>query len=153
MLYSVFRSLAIEVAILPVLEIDRNFGAENPHLGIGAAKNKPWYGGFGYEELRRYLETDKHYSMNSPGLIPSSTIAYGGIDRRWKLLVITRQVKWMKKPRKFAQENNLPMKPNSSYDMVGAVVGSRIRPYKTSDRGQEEPIYDVSNPCLSLDQA
>lgn len=59
----------------------------------------------------------------------------------------------MKKLRKFAQENDLPMKPNSSYDTVGVVVGSRIRPYKTSDRGQEEPIYDVSNPCLSLDRA
>lgn len=153
MLYSVFRSLGIEVSILPVLEIDGNFGTENPQLGIGVAKNKPWYGEFGYKELRRYLETGKYYSMNSPELIPSSTSAYGDIDRRWKLLMMTRQVKGMKELRKFAQENNLPMKPNSSYDTVGAVVGSHIRPYKTSDRGQEEAIYDVSNPYLSLDQA
>lgn len=153
MLYSVFRSLGIEVAILPVLKINGNFGTENPQLGIGVTEKESWYGRSRYEELRRYLETGKYYSINSPELIPSSTGAYGDIDRRWKLLMMTRQVKGMKELRKFAQENDLPMKPNSSYDTVGTVVGSRIWPYKTSDRGQEEAIHDVSNLCLSLDRS
>lgn len=81
--------------------------------------------------------------------MPQSSNADTNIDRRCKLLMLTRQVHGMKQLREFAQENDLPIKQNSLYDTVGARVGSRLRPYKATSRGQEEELDDVSGLHLS----
>ena len=144
-LYSIFRSLGIEVAILPVLEVDGHFGTENPQLGIGGAEKKDiFYGDLALEELQGYLETGKYYGTRKKELMPQSSNADVNIDRRCKLLMLTRQVHGMKQLREFARENKLSIKQNSRYDTVGARVGSRLRPYKASGRGEDEELDDVS---------
>lgn len=150
MLYSVFRSLGIEVAILPVLEVDGDYGTENPSLGIGGSEKKEiFYGDLALEELQGFLETGEYYGIRNKELMPQSSNADTNIDRRCKLLMLTRQVHGMKQLREFAQENDLPIKQNSLYDTVGARVGSRLRPYKATSRGQEEELDDVSGLHLS----
>lgn len=67
---SVFRSLGIEVAILPVLEVDGDYGTENPSLGIGGSEKKDiFYGDVALEELQGYLETGKYYDIRKKELV------------------------------------------------------------------------------------
>ena len=64
--------------------------------------------------------------------------------------MLTRQVHGMKQLREFAREKKMPVKQNTLYDTAGARVGSRIRPYKVTSRGQEEDeLDDVSGLRLS----
>ena len=151
MLYSVFRSLGIEVAILPILEVDGDYGTENPQLGIGGTKKKDiFYGDLALEELQGYLETGEYCGIRNKELMPRSSNADFNIDRRQKFLMLTRQVHGMKQLREFAREKKMPVKQNTLYDTVGARVGSRIRPYKVTSRGQEEDeLDDVSGLRLS----
>lgn len=137
MLYSVFRSLNLDVAILPVIEGSAGYGINNPQLGVSTMGRDDLYD-IGCDTLADYLKTGDYQGVHHIEIRPTTSDDYTDIDRRWKLLLMTRKVQGMKSLREYAQKNNIPLKPVSFYDIEGAFVGSHIHPYHSTDLGQDE---------------
>ena len=134
-LYSSFESLGLEVEILPVLEDEEGYFTTNGGSSYYS------YGDSGY---MAYLEKGELRNMNYSELLPSSTFC-AEVDRRWKLLMLTRQVQGMTDALDFADRKGLPKNPGQSfYEMEGAYVGSCRHPYKAYDRQQDEDFDSVS---------
>lgn len=135
-LYSSFESLGLDVEILPVLEGDEEYLAANNRSLYS------YYSGSGYMEY--YLENGELGDINYSELLPSSTFC-ADVDRRWKLLMLTRRVEGMKDALEFAEKKNLPENPGQSfYEMEGAFVGSCRHPYEAHDLEQDEAFESVS---------
>lgn len=133
-LYSIFRSLGIEVAILPILEKDGRYGIENQDLGIQGDISE-WEESYDAECLMDCLENGgaEHMDFNESQLKPLITDGLADLDRCWKLLLMTRRITGMHELREYARENNLPLNSNTFYDQPSSLVGSRVRPYTVSD--------------------
>ena len=133
-LYSSFESLGLEVEILPVLEGDEGYLAANNGSSYS-------YGDSGYME---YLENGELGDIDYSELLPSSNFC-ADVDKRWKLLMLTRRVEGMKDALKFAEKKDLPKNPGQSfYEMEGAFVGSCRHPYEAHDLEQDEAFENVS---------
>lgn len=134
-LYSSFESLGLNVEILPVLE------GEEGYFTTNGGSSYSYYGGSGYMAYRKKGELrDIDYSE----LLPSSTFC-ADVDRRWKLLMLTRRVQGITDALDFAEKKDLPKNPGRSfYEMEGAYVGSCRHPYKAYDREQDEDFDSVS---------
>ncbi|KAF7596013.1 hypothetical protein BBP40_003793 [Aspergillus hancockii] len=138
-LYSIFKSLGLDVEILPVLESGKRYADANPALGLtGVVGGKHIWedGDYEFYMLQRYLEKDEQIDLSYNEILPpvQSSDDYGDIDRRWKLLMLTRRVKGMKQAAEFAKKNDVPMRPGRSfYEAEGARIGACLEPYKTTD--------------------
>ncbi|KAE8137959.1 hypothetical protein BDV38DRAFT_245960 [Aspergillus pseudotamarii] len=150
-LYSIFQSLGLHVQVLPVLENDGKYIPENPELGLkGHIESRSSYigewGGFGFSnDLQPYLARNKRLLVNFSEVLPqvSSREDLANVDRRWKLLKMTRHVRSMKEAISFAQREGLPYKEDSGFVTEGAQIGSRLRPYETTEWGNDMPMDDV----------
>ncbi|KAE8314353.1 hypothetical protein BDV41DRAFT_534150 [Aspergillus transmontanensis] len=159
-LYSIFQSLGLHVQVLPVLENNGKYIPKDPKLGLKGkvkregeiARRSRYIGDWGddeYEfadELHPYLAKDEplHVNPSNEGLPQvSSREDIADIDRRWKLLRMTRRVGSMKKAISFARSKGLPYKEDSCYLEEGAQVGSCLRPYETTEWGQEMSLGEV----------
>lgn len=112
-LYSVFKSLSIEVNILPVVGIEGDYHAENPELGIEGRSRSGYYDEYdGYGYGSRSSETYDEMSKQGFGKCDD-------VDSRWKVLLIERSINSM-----IAQ--GAPMEGL-------ARVGTRLQPYKVTD--------------------
>lgn len=153
-LYSIFQSLELHVQVLPVLENNGKYIPKDPKLGLKGkvkregeiARRSRYIGEWGddeYEfadELQPYLAKDEPLLVNPTNeVLPqaSSREDIADIDPRWRLLRTTRRVGSMKKAISFARSKGLPYKEDSSYLEEGAQVGSCLRPYETTEWGQE----------------
>ncbi|GMG09637.1 unnamed protein product [Aspergillus oryzae] len=159
-LYSIFQSLGLHVQVLPVLENNGKYIPKDPKLGLKGkvkregeiARRSRYIGEWGddeYEfadELQPYLAKDEPLLVNPTNeVLPqaSSQEDIADIDRRWRLLRMTRRVGSMKKAISFARSKGLPYKEDSSYLEEGAQVGSCLRPYETTEWGQEMSLDEV----------
>ncbi|KAB8251585.1 hypothetical protein BDV35DRAFT_388152 [Aspergillus flavus] len=159
-LYSIFQSLGLHVQVLPVLENNGKYIPKDPKLGLKGkvkcegeiARRSRYIGEWGddeYEfadELQPYLAKDEPLLVNPTNeVLPqaSSREDIADIDRRWRLLRMTRRVGSMKKAISFARSKGLPYKEDSSYLEEGAQVGSCLRPYETTEWGQEMSLDEV----------
>ena len=134
-LYSSFESLGLDVEILPVLE------GEEGYFTTNGGSSYYYYGDSGY---MAYLKKGELRNIDYSELLPSSTFC-ADVDRRWKLLMLTRRVEGMKDALKFAEKKDLPKNPGQSfYEMEGAFVGSCRHPYEAHDLEQDEAFESVS---------
>ncbi|RDW86095.1 2OG-Fe(II) oxygenase [Aspergillus mulundensis] len=160
-LYSVFRSLNIDVEVLPILEKDGHYCAEDPSLGItgtvpgedeiapnGRRRRSRFYmSEYDYDHsgtLQRFLGNGKKPWPNYVELLPSASPAdYEDIDRRWKTLMLSRRVGGMQNMVENFATEELPAKVNSTHRNPGVQVGLSHRPYKTFNRGYERGLDEV----------
>ncbi|KAL2815226.1 hypothetical protein BDW59DRAFT_16821 [Aspergillus cavernicola] len=150
-LYAVFKSLGIDIEVLPVLEHAGRYITENPDLGLEgkSPRRRGYMSQYNYYEggpLTNYLK--KGYKPLVPDVSellpsPSSTDQYEDIDRRWKTLMMTRQVRGMTETLRDAQHRNLPTNKDSFYYDIGAQIGTSRRAYEATDYGCEADLDDV----------
>ncbi|KAI9926316.1 hypothetical protein MW887_004080 [Aspergillus wentii] len=150
-LYSVLKSLGIEVNVLPVLENDGKYGSANPQLGLSGTvshKNGRFYmGTYGdYEAygLKDYLAKGEKLKINYSEIMPQGSVDMSDIDRRWKMLLMVRRVRGMTETFEFAEEKDLPRKSGSFYRTEGSRVAPKLREFETTDRGQEEELDETA---------
>ncbi|KAL4987017.1 hypothetical protein BDW68DRAFT_178189 [Aspergillus falconensis] len=151
-LYSVFESLNLDVEVLPVLEKDGQYCSADPELEItgkishGESENQepgPWQhhsfymSEWDYDKngtLHKFLE---HGQKPQPGYVellpPASAAEYEDLDRRWKLLMLSRRVMGVQDLFEITANANLAVKENSLLKRTGVQVGLSHRPYKASD--------------------
>ncbi|KAI9372812.1 hypothetical protein BJX61DRAFT_533642 [Aspergillus egyptiacus] len=151
-LYAVFKSLGIDVEVLPVLENDGCYVARDTDLCIEGRTTKRRRGYIGQHDWYA-SEVYTSYLKKGQGPLtpwfkevlpnPTSPDEYGDIDRRWKLLMLARQVPGMKETIQRAEANRQPTNKASFYKTVGAHVGASRHAYTTTDRGGEMDFEDV----------
>lgn len=66
------------------------------------------------------------------------------VDRRWKLLIMTRQLLGIDEAMSFAKAKNLPYKEDNCLIEEGARIGSYPRPYRTTSWGQDISMDEVN---------
>ncbi|KAJ1709359.1 hypothetical protein G4B11_001652 [Aspergillus flavus] len=150
-LYSIFQSLGLHVQVLPVLENHGKYIPENPDLGLkGHIEGRSNYIGMGGDEgfsndLQPYLARNKRLFVNFSEVLPQSSSRedIADIDRRWKLLKMTRRVGSMKRAISFARRKGLPYKQDGYFAEEGVQIGSCLRPYETTEWGQEMSLDEV----------
>lgn len=74
-LYSVLRSLGIDVAILPILEKEGDYGIVNRDLGIKGGSGYGYYSGYVSKPLMKYLESGEVQKIRED---ESEPMAFGG---------------------------------------------------------------------------
>ncbi|KAL2865967.1 2OG-Fe(II) oxygenase [Aspergillus lucknowensis] len=150
-LYSVLKSLGVDVDILPILESNGHYGKGNAALEITGKPQQhrqsymdryDWDRG----ELCGYLEhggkaLDLAYTEVLPN--PRRLNEYEDIDRCWKLLMMARKVKGMEDALQGARANGLPVNEESFYKSPGVQVGISRHPYQTHDEGYEADLDEV----------
>ena len=97
-LYSSFESLGLNVEILPVLE------GEEGYFTTNGGSSYYYYGDSGY---MAYLKKGELRNIDYSELLPSSTFC-ADVDRRWKLLMLTRRVQGITDALDFAEKKDLP---------------------------------------------
>ncbi|KAE8369726.1 hypothetical protein BDV27DRAFT_172386 [Aspergillus caelatus] len=108
-----------------------------------------YLGEWGYydfvNDLQPYLARNKRLLVNFSEVLPQVTSRedIADIDRRWKLLKMTRHVRGMKEAISFARRKGLPYKEDSSFVEDGAQIGSCLRPYETTEWGNDMQMDDV----------
>ncbi|KAF9887164.1 hypothetical protein FE257_010418 [Aspergillus nanangensis] len=127
-LYTVLQSLGIEVDIRPVLEYCGEYGSQNLDLGIK---------GIVRANKRHYFSSWDYYDSYY-----WRTYMSAGIDRYWKLLLMSRRVRGMRDLTEVARREGVAI--HGWYANEGARVGTKCESYVTADRGQEEGLDDVS---------
>ncbi|KAB8221096.1 hypothetical protein BDV33DRAFT_190689 [Aspergillus novoparasiticus] len=159
-LYSIFQSLGLHVQVLPVLENNGKYIPKDPKLGLKGkveregeiARRSRYIGDWGddeYEfadEIQPYLAKDEPLLVNPSNEVLPQTSGredIADIDRRWRLLRMTRRVGSMKKAISFARSKGLPYKEDSCFLEEGVQIGSCLRPYETTELGQEMPLDEV----------
>lgn len=138
--------------VLPVLENGGKYIPENPELGLkGHIKNRSgylseWDDHDFYNDHQPYLARNKRLFVNFSEILPqvSSREDIANIDRRWKLLKMTRHVRGMKKAISFARRKGLPHKEDSWFMEEGAHIGSCLRPYDATEWGNDMSLDGVS---------
>ncbi|KAL4866616.1 hypothetical protein BDV12DRAFT_210350 [Aspergillus spectabilis] len=140
-LYSVFKSLGLDIEVPPVLEKNGKGFTESPELGltgrIPEEKRRRYYVSQWYSNhtLQAYLEKAlPKYVLGSE---------YEDVDRRWKLLLTSRRVLGMDETVESAKAGNLPLKENSIYTTGGAQVSSSCHVYEIHDSGAEQDLDHV----------
>lgn len=125
----------MEVAILPILEKEGEYGIENQDLGTkdGVGYGDGYYG-YVPKPLMKYPESGEAQTIREDEMGP---VAPGGrikdLDQHWKWLLMARRVSGLDELREFARGNKLPFKKNSFYDEAAALVGKCVQPYHTTD--------------------
>ncbi|KAL4906976.1 hypothetical protein BDW74DRAFT_130997 [Aspergillus multicolor] len=161
-LYSVFKSLNIDVEVLPILEKDGHYCAEDPSLGItgtvpeddvdiapnGRRQRRRFYmDEYDYDSrgtLQKFIEKDEKIQPHYVELLPSATAAeLEDIDRRWKALMLSRRVCGMQALARNFADGDFPVKENSTHLSPGVQVGLSHRPYKTFDYGYDQGLDEV----------
>lgn len=151
-LYSVFKSLGMEVDVLPVLERQGKYAPGDAPLGINGCVERgrrssymgiyDSYNGFG--EMSRYLAYGEDLEgTESAEILPPGAMDRADVDRRWKLLLMARQSKSLNELSGFLKVKGLSGELDKITNMDGARVGTHRRPYFTTDSGQDE-FEDVS---------
>ncbi|KAB8266161.1 hypothetical protein BDV32DRAFT_115206 [Aspergillus pseudonomiae] len=153
-LYSIFQSLGLDVQVLPVLESRGMYIPENPKLGLtgrmGGKRRFGYLGEWDDEErfcndLQPYLARNKRLTVNFSEVLPekSSREDLADIDRRWKLLKMTRHLKSMDEAISFARREGLPYREDSCFAEGGAQIGPCLRPYETTEFGNDMEMDEV----------
>ncbi|KAL4739206.1 hypothetical protein BDV11DRAFT_170239 [Aspergillus similis] len=161
-LYSVFKSLNLDVEVLPILEKGGQYCDEDPELGI---TGKIPYNEGGNQEggsrrrsrlymseydldygrtLQKFLEDGQKPQPTYVELLPPASAAeHEGLDRRWKLLMLSRRVSGMQDLFDITASANLAIKEDSLLKRTGVQVGLSHRPYKTHDCSSEGDLGRV----------
>ncbi|GAB1194374.1 hypothetical protein APSETT444_003619 [Aspergillus pseudonomiae] len=96
-------------------------------------------------DLQPYLARNKRLTVNFSEVLPekSSREDLADIDRRWKLLKMTRHLKSMDEAISFARREGLPYREDSCFAEGGAQIGSCLRPYETTQFGNDMEMDEV----------
>ncbi|KAL3469173.1 hypothetical protein BJX99DRAFT_241925 [Aspergillus californicus] len=153
-LYAVFKSLGIDIEVLPVLETDGRYFTEDSDVGVTGKTNKgrrfymgqddDWYY---MDNMTKYLHKDNQPLQ--PGfsemiLPPSSFEEYEDVDRRWKLLMMARKVKGMQGAYEDTKQNKQPVNESSFYKTTGVQVGATRYAYDAHDYGYDAELDEVT---------
>ncbi|KAL4884962.1 hypothetical protein BJY04DRAFT_214846 [Aspergillus karnatakaensis] len=153
-LYSVFKSLGVEVEVLPVLETGGRYCIDNTDLGIKGKipikkdGHRPYYLS---EDYTAYMFIDylkKGEWLNSlqyNELLPATPaeVNLDDIDQRWKMLFLTRKIQGMEDLIEQAKADKLPLKEDSIYASGGSQIGAARYAYDTHDCGEGTDLDDV----------
>ncbi|KAJ0422048.1 hypothetical protein BJY00DRAFT_311449 [Aspergillus carlsbadensis] len=162
-LYSVFRSLGIEVSILPILDSDKGrYGGGNPEAGVtgklqgpdgrsrwGYMDTEDWHGA---HVLWKYLLNGKAFRPEFSEMLPMTVEAAQceDVDRWWKVLLMSRRVKGMGDVLNGIKRNEAApgvksedADENSFYRTAAAKVGAARHKYNVTDRGEGDDLDDV----------
>ncbi|KAL4762839.1 2OG-Fe(II) oxygenase [Aspergillus foveolatus] len=158
-LYSVFKTLNLDVEVLPILEKDGQYCDGNPQLGITGRvpHNEEDSQEGGYHRRRRFYMEEYEYDYQGmlqkflengqrpqPTYVellpPASAAEHADLDRRWKLLMLSRRVSGMQDLFESTAGANLAIKEDSLLKRTGAQVGLSRHPYGTSDRDSRSGI-------------
>ncbi|PLB43732.1 hypothetical protein P170DRAFT_441188 [Aspergillus steynii IBT 23096] len=151
-LYSVFKSLGIELAILPIIAQNGVY-AKNPELGLtgtvdGSRGNRCSISYRRPRFYKDYLMHGKPFTLDTVDFEPADFYC-DDLDQRWKWLLMTRKIAGMEAAIYYAKENNLPLKPNSFYEAGVTLVGKGLMPYDTSDYMIENEAQ-ILNDCFPV---
>ncbi|KAL4930250.1 Zn(II)2Cys6 transcription factor [Aspergillus undulatus] len=152
-LLQLLKSLNIDVEDLPVLEHHGQYCGKNTEVGLTGkpVNRKRFYIGqddeSGIEVLIRFLMNGKKlvrpsYKDMMPRLISPADCE--DIDRRWKTLLMARQVRGMGDAFGVAEHKNLAVKEDSLYKGSDSQIGVLRHAYKVTDSGQDEDLDDVA---------
>ncbi|KAL4799468.1 hypothetical protein BDV19DRAFT_400733 [Aspergillus venezuelensis] len=147
-IYSVFASLGMNPAILPILENDGNYNTSNPPLNIKGKTPDPATFHTGQFEYYDYYfdnfltkgqrPVKPNYTEVLPA--PGSAAECEDLEKRWKILLAARRVNGMKNAYVTARTNNLDRNEGSHFQENGVQVGVARHPYIVSDYGGEEDL-------------
>ncbi|KAH8426037.1 uncharacterized protein LDX57_003777 [Aspergillus melleus] len=154
-LYSVLKSLGIELAVIPIVDKDGVYG-KNPALGLRGTVGRSgryWYGSGGCYEMEQYLQNGGSLKFYTRDHVPKD-VDFTDVDRRWKLLLMTRQITGMDGSIEYATRHDLPLKPNSFYAAGFTRVGKCFAPYKAHDRSLDDgdDENEMLNDCFPVYQ-
>lgn len=146
-LYSIFKSLGYEVDILPVIEPGGDYDTTNPQLGLeGSVLGKRKWDYIStdrYDESPPYLEHGQTLEQDYERVLDGDFRECDDVEKRWKTLLYARHVKGKTDMAQTAQEKGLTEIVDSYSRM--ARVGKWLKPYSTTDRGEDEDIDEVSS--------
>lgn len=136
-----------------MIEKDGRYGPDNPKRA--KAFDTSYMKSFDDESelLEGYLKGRDDPYISYAEVLPQRPSWCRDLDSRWKLLLLSRQVKGMSEMPDLARKKQLPMKPNTAHNMHSARVGTALHPYNTTGLGEEMDLDDVSlqQPLLPLD--
>ncbi|KAL1981845.1 hypothetical protein VTN96DRAFT_2090 [Rasamsonia emersonii] len=145
-LYSIFKSLGYEVDILPVIEPGGDYDTTNPQLGLeGSVLGKRKWDYIStdrYDESPPYLEHGQTLEQDYERVLDGDFRECDDVEKRWKTLLYARHVKGKTDMAQTAQEKGLTEIVDSYSRM--ARVGKWLKPYSTTDRGEDEDIDEVA---------
>lgn len=128
--YSVFKSLGIDVHVLPVLRQKHDDSLESDAV----------------EYMLKYLRDGEEFEpifVQVPRHIPIEE----DVEKYWKMLYVSRRLHGMRKIVQFAKEKRLDMDPTMFQDTKGNYLGTKLHGFSVySDPSEEdEPIAAVSS--------
>lgn len=133
MIYSIFQSFGIECAILPILK--------NKHYS--------WDENDAFYDQKEYLQKGgdlEVYYEEVQETADEKDEDLKKADDRWRTLFLSRRPRGLAQTRAYALKNGLEV-PGGA-DMASERIGARLHKYKTTDRGQEEDMDEVSGSHL-----
>ncbi|RJE22355.1 hypothetical protein PHISCL_05297 [Aspergillus sclerotialis] len=151
-LYSVFKSLGIEVEVLPVLEYGGQYGPQNSKRGItGTIQNsrrkylKCFHSAI--DDLANYLGSGEELYPTYGGMLSQQLADPTDIDQYWKTLLLSRRVVGLKEVIFQATKRNIPASDSRSDEVIGVCVGTNLQAYTVTNKGNddEQTLVDVAN--------
>ncbi|PLN86495.1 hypothetical protein BDW42DRAFT_158595 [Aspergillus taichungensis] len=118
-LYSIFKSLGMEVDVLPILDID------------------PFHESYYYDALKDTVKKRKNLPLFEDIPLPTSEEEYSNVAHRWKKLFVSRQVKGMDRLGDRARAYGYPFRKGDPYAAVREIVGTERHAYRSTDLSQE----------------
>ncbi|KAK1143955.1 hypothetical protein N8T08_005864 [Aspergillus melleus] len=82
--------------------------------------------------MEKYLWNGGPLALDTRDRVPKD-IDFADVDRRWKFLLMTRQIDGMDAIIDYAAENDLLLKPKGFYEAGFSRVGKRFKSYETAD--------------------
>lgn len=133
--------------ILPVLESGGNYESADPKLGVkGSVPGKrewDYISKDSYDKSPPYLEHGPTLVWDYERLFEDDLKECDDVEMRWKTLLYARRMREITNLAQNAQEKGLTGIVDSYNRM--ARVGKHLKPYFTTDRGQEEDLDKVSS--------
>lgn len=127
--YSVLKSLGIEVDVLPVLKTEQD--EQDDYWGTP-------------EEMISYLKEGKEFEPEY-SQVPTELPMDLGVDEYWKALSLSRQVRGLKEISRFAKTAQIPIENEKFWQHRGKYVAFERTPYTTTNSGQEMATSEVSD--------